>query len=365
MASIWNNGIQVSVFGESHSPAIGVVLDHLPAGKRIDLSEVRSFLRRRQARSDGTTTTRLEPDLPEVISGLVDNKTTGTPLCMMIKNTNVRSGDYANLQTTVRPGHADYTGYLKYHGANDIRGGGHFSGRLTACLVMAGAVCAQILAQYGVESAAHLLSVKQLKGTPLDTLTLSKADLGAIRELPFPVIDPQQRKATIQLINDARMTLDSVGGVVECVTLGMPAGIGEPMMDGIENLLSALLFAIPGVKGVEFGDGFGCTELYGSENNDPFVLQDGKVQTVTNHNGGILGGITSGMPINVRVAFKPTPSISRKQQTVDVATSEETTLEIVGRHDPCIAVRAVPVVEACCSIGLLSAIVKERGLINK
>lgn len=362
MSSIWTNGIQISIFGESHSPAIGVVLDHLPADKQIDLAEVRAFLRRRQARSDGTTTTRLEPDLPEVISGLVNNRTTGTPLCMMIKNTNVRSGDYKNLQTAVRPGHADYTGFLKYHGANDIRGGGHFSGRLTACLVMAGAVCAQILAQYGVESAAHLLSVRHLKGTPIDTMQITKQELKSIRELPFPVIDSKQRQDVISFINDTRMSLDSVGGIVECVTLGMPAGIGEPMMGGIENLLSSLLFSIPGVKGVEFGDGFACTEHYGSENNDPFVMKNDTVQTTSNHNGGILGGITSGMPINVRVALKPTPSIARPQQTVDVAEQKDTTLEIVGRHDPCIAVRAVPVVEACCSIALLSAFVKERGL---
>lgn len=362
MSSIWTNGIQVSVFGESHSAAIGVVLDHLPAGQPIDMDEVAAMLKRRQARSDGTTTSRLEPDIPEILCGLVDGKTTGTPLCMTIKNTNVRSGDYKNLQSTVRPGHADYTGFVKYEGHNDIRGGGHFSGRLTACLVMAGAICAQILKHKGIESAAHLLSVKHLQSDRLDTLSLNYEDLKQIRALDFPVIDPEKRAKTIELINEARMAQDSVGGVVECVTLGMPAGVGAPMMDGIENMMSALLFAIPGVKGIEFGDGFDCTTLYGSENNDAFAHKDGTVTTKTNHNGGILGGITSGMPINVRAAFKPTPSISRTQHTVDVANNVDTTLEIVGRHDPCIAVRAVPVVEACCSIALLSAYVREYGL---
>ncbi len=362
MASIWHNGITVSIFGESHSPSIGVVVDNLPPNKPIDMEAVNAFMKRRQARSDGTTTSRLEPDLPQVLSGLANGKTTGTPLCLVIQNTNTRSGDYRNLQTTVRPGHADFTGYVRYQGANDIRGGGHFSGRLTACLVMAGAICGQILAGFGVEAAAHLLSVHSLQGDRLDPLSMSVEELTALRALPFPVRDEALRQEIITLINEARMKEDSVGGVVECVAVGMPAGVGSPMMDGIENLLSQLIFAVPGVKGLEFGDGFDCTMLYGSQNNDPFVMQDGKVVTTTNHNGGILGGITSGMPIQFRVALKPTPSISSTQQTVDVEKREDTTLNIVGRHDPCIAVRAVPVIEACCNIALLSAWVNQYGV---
>lgn len=361
MSSIWNNGIQISVFGESHSAAIGVVIDNLPAGAAIDSQKLHAFLRRRQAKSDGTTTSRIEPDLPKILSGLVNGVTTGTPLCMMIENTNTRSADYRNLQTTVRPGHADYTGYLRYHGANDIRGGGHFSGRLTACLVMAGAVCGQILEQKGVFAAAHLLSVHDIRCDSLDAVEITRPQLEEIRALPFPVIDPQKRSSIIEKINDARMQCNSVGGVVECAAIGMPAGIGSPMCDGLENLLASLIFAIPGVKGLEFGEGFHSAQLYGSENNDEFYYENGVVKTKTNHHGGILGGISSGMPITFRAAFKPTPSIALSQNTVNIETKSDTSLNIVGRHDPCIAVRAVPVVEACCNIGLLSAMIRQYG----
>lgn len=365
MSSVWNNGIQISIFGESHSAAIGVVIDNLPAGVPIDMEKVKAFLRRRQAKSDGTTTSRIEPDLPEVLSGLINGTTTGTPLAMIIKNTNTRSGDYNNLKTTVRPGHADYTGYLRYHGANDIRGGGHFSGRLTACMVMAGAICGQILEQKGIYTAAHLLSVQDIHAESLDSIAITKEQIEAIHALPFPVIDEKKRAEMIERINSARTDLDSVGGVVECTAVGIPtgisAGIGSPIFDGLESILSALIFAIPGVKGLEFGEGFHAAELYGSENNDEFYYEDGIVKTRTNHHGGILGGISSGMPITFKTAFKPTPSIAREQKTIDVEQKTDTTLSIVGRHDPCIAVRAVPVVEACCNIGLLSAIIRQYG----
>ena len=362
MSSIWNNGIQLSIFGESHSAGIGVVLDNLPPGKAVDLERVQEFLQRRQARSDGTTTTRLEPDVPEVLSGLYDGKTTGTPLALLIRNTNVRSQDYRNLQTTVRPGHADYTGWMRYRGANDIRGGGHFSGRLTACMVAAGAICGQILAADGVEAAAHLLSVHDISCGRLDPASLTPERMAEIRALPFPVIDETKRMAIIRRINEARLAQDSVGGIVECVATGMPAGIGSPLFDGLESVLAAILFSIPAVKGVEFGAGFDAAGLYGSENNDPFYFDGETVRTRTNHHGGILGGISSGMPIDFRVAFKPTSSISREQDTVDLSTQQDTRLVVAGRHDPCVAVRAVPVVEACCNIALLSAIVKQRGI---
>lgn len=359
MPSMWTNGVKISIFGESHSSAIGVVIDNLPAGEPVDLEEVRNFLRRRQAKSDGTTTSRIEPDRPEVLCGLIDGHTTGTPLCMTIKNTNVRSGDYSNLKTTVRPGHADYTGYVKYHGANDIRGGGHFSGRLTACMVVAGAVCGQILERRGIYTGAHLLSVAEIAGDRLDPVHTTKEDLLALRRLPFPVIEEQKREQIIALINRARMDLDSVGGVVECLAVGMPAGIGGPIFDGLESMISALMFSIPGVKGVEFGEGFGVSSLYGSQNNDEFYMEGQTVRTRTNRHGGILGGISSGMPIPFRVAFKPTPSIAKTQNTVDLSTMQDAKLSIVGRHDPCISVRAVPVVEACCNIALLSALINE------
>ncbi len=363
MSSMWNNGIQISVFGESHSAGIGVVLDHLPAGKKIDLSQVRAFLRRRQAKSDGTTTSRIEPDLPKIISGLYDDKTTGTPLAMVIENTNTRSQDYKNLKASMRPGHADYTGYLRYHGQNDIRGGGHFSGRLTACLVMAGAVCGQILEEKGIYTGAHLLSVGALKGQKIDTVALTKEEVLSLRQLPFPVKDPQLRTEIIKKINDVRMSQNSIGGMIECVCVGMPAGVGSPMLNSLESILASLIFSIPGVKGLEFGKGFEVASMLGSDNNDPFYYdEDQKVKTQTNHHGGILGGISSGMPIDFRVAMKPTPSISLTQDTIDVEQQKNTTLNIVGRHDPCIAVRAVPVVEACCNIGLLSAMVDQFGV---
>ncbi|MGI5957947.1 MAG: chorismate synthase [Massiliimalia sp.] len=362
MPSIWNNGIQISIFGESHSTAIGVVIDNLPAGEPIDMDAVREFLRRRQAKSDGTTTSRIEPDRPEILSGLIDGHTTGTPLCMMIKNTNVRSGDYRNVQTTARPGHADYTGYEKYHGANDIRGGGHFSGRLTACMVMAGAVCGQILERRGIYAGAHLLSVGEIQDQKCDPIYTSKQDILNMRQLPFPVIQEEKRESIIQCINKARMNLDSVGGVVECIAIGMPAGIGGPIFQNLESMMASFLFSIPGVKGVEFGEGFHASTLLGSQNNDPFYMDGDQVKTRTNRHGGILGGISSGMPIPFRVAFKPTPSIAQSQNTVDFVAKQDTVLSIVGRHDPCIAVRAVPVVEAACNIVLLSAMVNEKGL---
>lgn len=362
MSSMWNNGLKISVFGESHADAIGVVIDNLPAGKKIDMSKVRSFLRRRQAKSDGTTTSRIEPDLPKVLCGLHNDTTNGTPLCMIIENTNTRSNDYKNVQTTVRPGHADFTGFIRYDGANDIRGGGHFSGRLTACLVMAGAICAQILEEMDIHSIAHLVSVKDIKTEHIDQATLTKEKIDKIRSLPFPVIDETKRKDIMDFINKTRMEQNSVGGVVECITIGCPAGIGSPMMDNLESIISSLMFSIPGVKGLEFGNGFDCTTIYGSENNDEFYIDNGIVKTRTNNHGGILGGISSGMPISFNVAFKPTPSISLTQNTIDVLTLENTTLNIVGRHDPCIAVRAVPVVEACCNIALLSAIINDKGI---
>jgi chorismate synthase len=362
MSSIWNNGIQLSVFGESHSQAIGVVIDHLPAGKPIDFAKVREFMRRRQAKSDGTTTSRIEPDLPEVLSGYYQGKTTGTPLAILIKNTNTRSQDYRNIEQVARPGHADYTGFLRYHGANDPRGGGHFSGRLTAPLVAAGAVCGQILETYGVSAVAHLLSVHRIQCEPLDTQALTKEQIQIIRALPFPVIEEAKRKEIISFINEARMAQNSVGGVVECAAIGMPAGIGSPIFDNLESILASLLFSIPGVKGVEFGAGFACTEWMGSENNDSFTMEDGVIKTKTNHHGGILGGISSGMPIYFKTAFKPTASISLEQDSVNFRENKEEKLRIVGRHDPCIAVRAVPVVEACCNIGLLSAILSQNGV---
>lgn len=357
MSSLFNGGISVSIFGESHGKGIGVVLDNLPAGEEIDLDKIAAFMARRAPRKDGTSTMRNEKDIPEILSGLYNGKTTGTPLCAVIMNSDQHSGDYNNISHIARPAHADYTGYLRYNGANDPRGGGHFSGRITAPLVFAGAVCAQILEHRGITTGAHIVSIKNVKDENFDPLNVSSALLEAVKNRSFPTISDEAEAEMREVINTARENLDSVGGVVECAAVGFPAGIGSPMMDGLENIISRLVFAIPAVKGIEFGNGFGCTELFGSENNDAFSIQDGKVVTLTNNHGGILGGISSGMPIIFRTAFKPTPSIARPQQSVDFKTLTNEELVIKGRHDPCVVHRAVPCVESALNIALLSALI--------
>ncbi len=362
MASNWQHGIAISIFGESHGGGIGVVMDNLPPGIPIDLDKLSTFTARRTAKKgDTTSTARAEKDIPEILSGLYLGKTTGTPLCAVIRNQDTKSESYDNIQKLARPGHADYTGFLRYAGANDPRGGGHFSGRLTAPLTLAGGICKQILEQQGILVGAHIRSIMEINDTPYPTVSLDADTLLSAGAKPFPVLDDAAGDAMIARINDARMMQDSVGGVVECGILGVKAGIGSPMFDGIENTLSSLLFGIPAVKGVSFGDGFAATTHYGSENNDPFVGENGEIRTKTNHAGGILGGISNGMPILFSVAFKPTPSISQPQETVDFRTGTNETIEIKGRHDPCVVARAVPVVEACAAIGILGQIVSERG----
>lgn len=364
MSSTWHHGIKLSLFGESHGPAIGAVLDHLPPNKAIDLTQLQQMMRRRQAKSNGTTTSRIEADRPEVLSGLYRGKTTGTPLCMVIQNQNVLSNDYDHLRSIPRPGHADYTGSLRYRESNDPRGGGHFSGRLTAPLVAAGGVCGQILATCGVQAVAFLQSVHLVEDLPSDGFaeSLTPAQMEEIRSLPFPMLDLQKRAAAVETILQARENTDSVGGVIRCIAIGVPAGIGSPMFAGLENLIASLVFGIPGVKGVEFGQGFESTRHFGSEHNDAFALNEGQVATCSNRHGGILGGISSGMPISFSVALKPTASIAATQHTLDLSKGEQVPLSIHGRHDPCIAARAVPVVEAVTNIALLGAFVSQQGI---
>lgn len=358
MSSCYNGGVKFSIFGESHGKGIGVVLDNLPAGEEIDLDKIGEFMARRAPKKDGTSTLRNEKDIPEILSGMYNGKTTGTPLAAVIYNSDQHSGDYGNIAHTARPAHADYTGYLRYNGANDPRGGGHFSGRLTAPLCFAGAVCAQILEHRGITVGAHIKSIKNITDESFDPVNITEMQLNAVKKRSFPVISDNAEEKMRDLINAARENLDSVGGVIECAAVGFPAGIGSPMLDGLENIISQLVFAIPAVKGIEFGNGFDCTELFGSENNDEFYIVDNKIVTRTNNHGGILGGISSGMPIIFRVAFKPTPSISRPQNTVDFKENRETELVIKGRHDPCVVPRAVPCVEAAMSVALLSAIIE-------
>lgn len=358
MSSCFNGGIDISIFGESHGKAIGVVIDNIPAGEEIDTEKIAEFMRRRAPKKDGTSTTRNEKDIPEIMSGIYEGKTTGTPLCAVIYNSDQHSSDYGNISHIARPAHADYTGFLRYNGANDPRGGGHFSGRLTAPLCFAGAVCGQILEHRGITTGAHIERIKDVSDERFDPVNVSANQLNALKS-GFPVISAEAEGKMREIINNARMNMDSVGGVVECAAVGFPAGIGSPMMDGLENIISRLVFSIPAVKGIEFGNGFSCADIFGSDNNDEFYIENGKVLTKTNNHGGILGGISSGMPIIFRAAFKPTPSISRLQKSVDFKEMTETELEIKGRHDPCIVPRAVPCVEAALNIALLSALIND------
>ena len=362
MSSNWGTHLKLSIFGESHGDAIGVVRDGLPSGIRLDKQGILSQMARRAPGRDLSSTPRKEDDIPEILSGLLDGVLTGAPLAAVIRNRNVRSADYQNLLTLPRPGHADYTGYVRCGGFSDIRGGGHFSGRLTAPLVFAGAVCRQILQQQGIEIAAHIARIASVSDDLFPPVEIPKALMRRLSSSSFGVIRPQAEDAMRAEIERARLDCDSVGGVVECAVTGVPAGIGSPMFGGVENVFSSLLFGIPAVKAVEFGDGFASCARRGSENNDSFYYDGhGQVKTRTNHCGGILGGITNGMPILLKVGIKPTASIGREQDTVDLTARTNAKLVVKGRHDPCIVPRAVPVVEAAAALAMLDLLL-ERGL---
>lgn len=353
MPSVFGENIRVSIFGQSHSEAIGVVVDGLPAGFEVDMDALNAFLARRAPGQGRFTTARKESDLPEFVSGIVDGVTCGAPLCALIRNKDTRSGDYADLRDHPRPSHADYPAYVKFGAAHDIRGGGHFSGRLTAPLCIAGGIALQMLARRGVRVGAHLCSVGDVQDERFDPVGVSERDFERIAANGFPVIDEMAGARMFDAIERARMDADSIGGTIECAATGLPAGLGDALFGGLEGRLSQALFGIPAVKGVEFGSGFDGARMRGSENNDPFVMQDGSVRTLTNNAGGILGGITTGMPLIMRVAIKPTPSIGRAQRSVSLSEGKPYELTIRGRHDPCIAPRAVPVVEAAAALVLL------------
>lgn len=357
MSSEFGHLLKISVFGQSHGRAIGAVVDGLPAGEAIDLDELQAFLDRRKPGKNRLSTARKEADAPTFLSGLENGKTCGAPLCAVIENGDQHSGDYAGLTDTPRPGHADYTAAVKWGGQADMRGGGHFSGRLTAPLCIAGGIAKQILARRGIHVGAHLSEVAGIADDPFPLHPTAEL-FEKLAAKDFPVLDDGAGERMQQAILAAREELDSVGGIVECAAIGLPAGLGDPMFDGVENRLAAALFGIPAVKGVEFGAGFAAARSRGSENNDAFSVADGAVVTDTNHAGGILGGITNGMPILLRTAMKPTPSIARAQKTVRLSQMEEIPLEIRGRHDPCIAHRAVPVVEAVTAAVLLDLLLE-------
>lgn len=350
MSSIWGNKLKISIFGESHGPAIGVVIDGLPAGETIDRAALLDFMTRRAPGHNAYSTQRREPDVPQFLSGILDGRTTGSPLCAIIENKNQHSGDYRELDIHPRPGHADYTAFLRYGGHADMRGGGHFSGRLTAPLCIAGGIALQLLVRRGVTVGAHIAAIGGINDRSYPAVNLTTEVLLAPGQKPFPVLDDQSGAEMQAAIQAAKAAQDSLGGVVEGAILGLPGGLGDPIFDGVENRLAQLLFGIPAVKGVEFGSGFAAAQMRGSRHNDSFVIQDGRVATVTNRHGGILGGITSGMPVLFRAAFKPTPSIAAPQATVNLQTMEAVPLEIKGRHDPCIVPRAVPCVEAAAAL---------------
>lgn len=343
-----------TIFGESHGPAIGVVLEDLPSGVPMDMDFIATELRRRATGNSPLSTPRKEADQVEVLSGVFEGKTTGTPLCMMIRNGDQHSKDYAAIRYLARPGHADLTGFVRYGGYNDYRGGGHFSGRLTAPLVAAGAVAKLILRENGVQAAAHIAAVGSVWDTPIDPVHPDMAALTACGQKPFPVLSDTKGEQMQTLILEAKSQLDSIGGVIECAVTGLPMGLGAPDFDrNAETEFARQLFAIPAIKGLEFGDGFGLAALRGSQANDPWTMEDGVPVTTSNHNGGILGGITTGMPLLFRVAVKPTPSIAQPQHTIDMSAQRDAEITVQGRHDPCIVHRAVPVVEAAAALASL------------
>lgn len=353
MSSVIGDKIKLSIFGESHGEAIGCVIDGLPAGIKIDMNAVYKDMQRRAPGKDKTATPRLEKDIPHILSGMLDNVTTGAPLAMVIENTNTKSGDYSNLMTVPRPSHSDYPAYVKYGGNNDIRGGGHFSGRLTAPLVFAGSVAKQILSQMGVTIGAHIKQIGSVCDAVSDLNKTDKSLLDTLSSSTFSLIDETKEQAMRDEIEKARLSLDSVGGIIECFAVGLPVGLGGNMFDTVEGKLASILFGVPAVKGVEFGIGFGFADKRASEVNDQYEIKNGRVATLSNNNGGVLGGMTDGAPLSVSVAIKPTPSIAKKQKSVNLLTMENSELEIHGRHDPCIVVRAVPVIECAVALGLL------------
>ncbi|MDO4460209.1 MAG: chorismate synthase [Clostridia bacterium] len=353
MSSSWGNKIKISIFGGSHTEAIGVNIEGLPAGEKIDMDSVLVQMARRAPGQDKTATQRKEADEPHVLSGLLDGVLTGAPLCAVIYNTNQRSKDYSNLKIRPRPGHSDYTAWLRYNQANDIRGGGHFSGRLTAPLVFAGAVLRQILERKGITIGAHAQAIGSANDEKFDMVNVSNELLNKLNKEYFSVISDEAKSQMYEVVESARLQADSVGGIIECAVTGVPAGLGDPMFGGVENLISSAVYGVPAIKGIEFGAGFGVATMLGSENNDEFHYdENGVVKTRTNNCGGILGGITNGMPIVFRCAVKPTPSIGKEQNTVNLETGENDKLIINGRHDPCIIPRAIPVIEAAAAVAI-------------
>ena len=349
--SFYGDKIRISIFGESHGEAIGTVIEGLPAGFKIDMEKLGAFLKRR-APGGKYTTKRKEADEPKFISGLMDGVTTGAPLTALIYNTNTRSGDYAKLKEIPRPSHADYPAYVKFGGFNDIRGGGHFSARITAPLCIAGGILLQMLEEKGIHIGSHIYEIAGVPDEAFDPMLCDLEKLHAAAKKEFAVLDDDAGEKMKEKIASAALAGDSVGGIIECAIMGLPAGLGDTLFSGLEGMIAQAVFAIPAVKGLEFGAGFSAAKKMGSENNDPYAYVDGEVKTLSNNAGGILGGISTGMPIIFRAAFKPTPSIAKEQDSVNLATKENVKLAITGRHDPCVAVRAAAIVEAAAAAAI-------------
>ena len=345
--------IKVTIFGQSHADAIGVVIDGLEAGFEIDVQKVQDFLDRRAPGKNMFSTQRKEQDRVKFLSGIYNGKTCGAPVCAIIENTDTRSKDYSELEAKMRPSHADYPASVKFGGNFDVRGGGQFSGRLTAPLCIAGAVIMQMLEKKDIFIGSHIQSIGGIEDERFDNMCLDKQYVKTAIKKEFPVLDDEKGNLMKRLILDAKEEKDSVGGSIECMITGLGAGVGEPMFDGLENLIAHSVFAVPAVKGIEFGKGFEVSKLKGSENNDEYTFDEkGNVRTRTNNAGGICGGMSTSMPVNFTVCIKPTPSIGKRQNTVNIKTGKEDVLEICGRHDPCIVQRALPCIEAAAAIAV-------------
>lgn len=357
MKNTFGASLQLTLFGESHGEAIGAVIDGLSPGIEIDGEFISRQLARRRPAGD-ISTPRREPDAYRILSGVANGRSTGTPLCIIIENKDVKSQDYSLFSSVARPGHADYTAFCKYHGYQDSRGGGHFSGRITAALVAAGAIVQAALEKKGIFIGTHIKRCAAIDDADFANIA---EDIKKLADTAFPVLDSERGEQMKSAIKEAREQLDSVGGVLETAVIGLPAGVGEPWFDSVESILSHALFSIPAVKGVEFGDGFSICDKRGSDANDQFLMENGKVKTLTNHNGGINGGITNGMPLLFRCVIKPTPSIARAQSTVNFISGEDTVLETKGRHDPAIVHRACAVVDATVAIALADLLLGRFG----
>lgn len=356
MSGIWGSKIKLSIFGESHGAAIGITIDGLRSGFELNLDLIKIEMAKRAPGTSELSTKRKEADNFQILSGFFNGKTTGTPLCAIIFNSNQNSSDYEKSKSLLRPSHADYTGHYKYNGFNDYRGGGHFSGRLTAPLVFAGAISKQLLNTKGIFIASHIKSIAQISDIGFDASHLNAEMFSILNTSNFPVLTKKLGTTMKAEIILAKEDKDSVGGVIETAVINLPVGIGEPFFDSVESTLAHLIFSVPAVKGLEFGAGFDITKIRGSIANDPYYIDNGKIRTRLNNNGGINGGISNGMPIIFRTAIKPTPSIGKMQSTVDISTMQNALIEVSGRHDPCIVQRALPVIEAVTAIALVDLI---------